>query len=476
MGWFSVVPTPSITNKEITTERLNNNIKTTETMFNFKVFTTAMLDTDLTDAEFRLLCLVLNTMSINETEEVKMHNGFIMEKMEKGERQVRNLVGGLVQKQYITRVVLGTENNHKANIYRLVESKRQKISVTSEEMSGEKNCRNVAAKNCPLNNINDINDKIINDNINDNINDRDISTFNDEVMTTPNDISNDNLNDSINDISMINQSNDRNINDINDRVRNQQDYFTGVKEWLNAKLDDYFKCKTPSTEKTLNDEVTRFIDSVTTDRMTPNQADTFAMLKRRFEGLKRQKVIYFNKWGYKKFNDTPSDRNINDNINDSANDTLTPKVAPRPLPQSSTASNEDFKATKRKEFEKWYIDFIENNSVNEDNTLIDNGTLCAAIDKRIDEVFGANWYANNDYKIVETASYIDNLFKRQANQYIAELNRIWQEDNENTQGTQVETIVNNSNEPTEKITTNDCNKYDDGIVYDENGEPIDLPF
>ena len=468
-------------------------------MFNFNVFTTAMLDTELTDAEFRLLCLILNTMSLNETEEVKMHNGFIMEKMEKGERQVRNLVGGLVEKQYITREVLGTENNHKANVYRLVESKRQKISATSEEMSGEKNFRNVTEKNCPLNNINDINDKIINDNINDRkindvINDSDISTFTDEVITTSNDISNDNPNDSVNDISMISQSNDRiindSINDINDRVSNQQDYFTEVKEWLNAKLDEYFICKTPSSEKTLNDEVTRFIDSVSTERMTPNQADTFEMLKRRFEGLKRQKVKYFNKWGIKKFNDTPSDksmiskssdRNINDNINDRANDnsndTLTPKVAPRPLSQSSTSSNEDFKVTKRKEFENWYFDYLENNSVNEDNTLIDNETLCNAIDKRIEDVFGANWYVSNDNKIVDTASYIENIFKRQAKLYIEELKRIWQENNENTQETQVETIVDNSIEPTEKINTaNDCNKYDDGIIYDENGEPIDLPF
>ena len=133
--------------------------------------------------------------------------------------------------------------------------------------------------------------------------------------------------------------------------------------------------------------------------------------------------------------------------------------------------------TKRNEFENWYFDYLENNSVNEDNTLIDNETLCNAIDKRIEDVFGANWYVSNDNKIVDTASYIENIFKRQAKLYIEELKRIWQENNENTQETQVETIVDNSNEPTEKTnTTNDCNKYDDGIVYDENGEPIDLPF
>ena len=88
------------------------------------------------------------------------------------------------------------------------------------------------------------------------------------------------------------------------------------------------------------------------------------------------------------------------------------------------------------------------------------------VDFSLDTADSTNWYANNDYKIVETASYIDNLFKRQAKQYIAELNRVWNEDNENTQETQVATIVDNLSETTEKDkTTNDCNNYDDGIIY-----------
>ena len=426
-------------------------------MFNFNVFTTAMLDTELTDAEFRLLCLILNNISLSGTNETKMHNGFIMEKMEKGERQVRNLVNGLVTKNYITREVLGTEENHKANAYRLVETERQKISVTNEEMKGEKNCRNAAEKNCPLNNINDISMINNDNNINDSISDREIN-INDENINAG-----DNPNDSI-----------------NDRVTNPNDYFTEVKEWLNAKLDEYYICKTPSTEKPLNAEITNFIDRVTTNGMTPNQAETFQTLKRRFDGLTRQKQKYFSRWTRQRAtnNDSISDismisQSSDKNINDSINDNPNPQTPTSDMTNES--ANKAYKKAKLKEFEDWYFETLPNFI---DGDVFDREGREKSIAQKLENEFGKQWWFATDHKVIDTATAIEDTLKKAVDHFanVAWPNALKERDANTPSNDNVQQVGNvddiSSTAPDTMHPANDVTEE----VYYEDGTIVELPF
>lgn len=88
-------------------------------MFNFNLLNKALTDANLSDKEFRLLYLIVNNMSLNNTNEIEMYNGFIMDKLDICERQARRLTSSLVEKGYIIKVRFGASKKKNGNVYRL---------------------------------------------------------------------------------------------------------------------------------------------------------------------------------------------------------------------------------------------------------------------------------------------------------------------------------------------------------------------
>lgn len=108
-------------------------------MFNFTFMNNALVDYNLSDKEFRLLYLIVNNMSMNNTNEIEMYNGFLMDKLNICERQVRRLTSSLVEKGYITKVNTGTKNNRNANVYRLCDTVADNSGDIMCDISGDKN-------------------------------------------------------------------------------------------------------------------------------------------------------------------------------------------------------------------------------------------------------------------------------------------------------------------------------------------------
>ncbi len=88
-------------------------------MFNFTFMNNALVDYNLSDKEFRLLYLIVNNMSMNNTDEIEMYNGFIMDKLNLSERQTQRLTASLVEKGYITKLNSSTKSNRNGNLIRL---------------------------------------------------------------------------------------------------------------------------------------------------------------------------------------------------------------------------------------------------------------------------------------------------------------------------------------------------------------------
>ena len=108
-------------------------------MFNFSFMNNALVDFNLSDKEFRLLYLIVNNLSLNDTNEIEMYNGFIMDKLNICERQVRRLTTSLVDKGYIAKVNTGTKTNRNANVYRLCDIVVDNSGDMMCDISGDKN-------------------------------------------------------------------------------------------------------------------------------------------------------------------------------------------------------------------------------------------------------------------------------------------------------------------------------------------------
>ena len=121
-------------------------------MMNLKVMNQAVFDFDLTDKEFRALYVICNNAALNDTTTVEIHNGWLMDKLNLHERQVQNIIKGLVTKGYLTKQVNGTKANKNANTYTI-------ICATNDEINDAKNCT-------PKNNIKEIKKEYKNNNIN----------------------------------------------------------------------------------------------------------------------------------------------------------------------------------------------------------------------------------------------------------------------------------------------------------------------
>lgn len=102
-------------------------------MFNFNLMNQALSDANVSDKEFRMLYLFVNNNSLNETGDIVMYNGFLMDKLNLSERQVQRLTKSLVEKGYLTKVVTGTSTNKNGNVYRLnyTDDTTKKSSINS---------------------------------------------------------------------------------------------------------------------------------------------------------------------------------------------------------------------------------------------------------------------------------------------------------------------------------------------------------
>ena len=90
-------------------------------MLNLSVLNKALTDRNVSDAEFRLLYLIANNISMGETATKEIYNGFLMDKLNKSERQTQRLTKSLADKGYIGKQAIGNKHNKNGNIYSLMD-------------------------------------------------------------------------------------------------------------------------------------------------------------------------------------------------------------------------------------------------------------------------------------------------------------------------------------------------------------------
>ena len=132
-------------------------------MFNFNLMNRALNDSNLSDSAFRMLYIILNNCSLNNSNSAEIHNGYFMKVLNKKERMIKYLTNELVKKGYIAKSINGTSKNKLANTYTLVEVNNTPTDSLCDE--GANNCPLTDkgaindAKNCTLKNNNKINNK-----------------------------------------------------------------------------------------------------------------------------------------------------------------------------------------------------------------------------------------------------------------------------------------------------------------------------
>ena len=108
-------------------------------MINLTLLNKALVDENVSDKEFRTLYLILNNLSMNKTNSLEIYNGYMMDKLNICERQVRNITNGLAEKGYIIKLNCGNSKIKNGNIYQL----------PKEEIKGEINEEKKLEKNFP---------------------------------------------------------------------------------------------------------------------------------------------------------------------------------------------------------------------------------------------------------------------------------------------------------------------------------------
>ena len=168
-------------------------------MFNFNLMNRALNDSNLSDSAFRMLYIILNNCSLNNSNSAEIHNGYFMKALNKKERMITYLTNELVKKGYITKSINGTSQNKLANTYTLIDVEVNDTptdSLCNDINKGAKNCpltdkdAKNCAKNCTLKNNNKINNNIFLSNSNDLYTGTNMNTENNKIE----DINNSNLN------------------------------------------------------------------------------------------------------------------------------------------------------------------------------------------------------------------------------------------------------------------------------------------
>ena len=106
-------------------------------MINLSVLNKALTDRNVSDAEFRLLYMIANNISMGKTATKEIYNGFLMDKLNKSERQTQRLTKSLADKGYIGKQAIGNKHNKNGNIYSLVDD-----VITSDIKSNTDNDKN----------------------------------------------------------------------------------------------------------------------------------------------------------------------------------------------------------------------------------------------------------------------------------------------------------------------------------------------
>ena len=258
-------------------------------MFNFNLMNRALNDSNLSDSAFRMLYIILNNCSLNNSNSAEIHNGYFMKALNKKERMITYLTNELVEKGYITKKVNGTSQNKLANTYTLIDVEVNNTPTDSMCDKGANNCdKNVtlkdainSAKNCTLKNNNKINKNnniFLSNNIN--IPDTEIDNINvdntDEVFLSNfvkvDNINVDNSNDEsenlrieIKNINIENEMNNinSNENDINtstksleDILTEQSDEFNNIIQFMNNSVVDTDVVDTSNNSKNISVEDT----------------------------------------------------------------------------------------------------------------------------------------------------------------------------------------------------------------------------
>ena len=475
-------------------------------MFNFTLFSKALVDSNLTDAEFRLLCLILNNLSMSGSDEIEMKIPFIMDKLDKCERQARNLLSALANKNYIIREVIGTTKNRHGNIISLIDDERKKIATNDDAVIAEKNCaiseENNVEKNCPPYNDYILINKSINKSIlinreksiEENIDYIDLGEASNESDTSTNEVNNEETNETISNDSNTStegnkpietrtpSSNEESNTSINTTTNESNKTISADEaiKWLNSKLDEYYNTKRPNQSQSIEINITNYFQSIDKQYFNPNQLRAISALEKRFNGIRSQKQKYFSKWN-----------KCNTSIN--SNNTLSPQVAPAPLSQNSTIgdevttpntrpsletsktiNNELIKA-KIQDYESWYLETIPN-FVNGKN--FERQGMEKAIANRLENEFGNNWWLSSDKRTIETATAIEDKLMEDLDYFV---NVSWpnalKEYEANTPSTENEQQDGNidgisSTAPEKAQQANDTNE----LIYYDDGTIVELPF
>lgn len=384
-------------------------------MFNFNVFAKALVDSNLSDGEFRLLCLILNNMALNNKEEIEMYNAFVAFHLDKCEKSVQNLMKGLSEKNYITREIIGTSKNRRGNIIMINETMQEMMMEKNytlyndymERKNFPDNEETKQEKNCTLYNDYIKNNKSILINseksIEVNIDCIDLDEASNESDTSTNDVSNEENNKTISIDSITStegskpietqtpSTNDESNTSINVSINESNKPISADEtiKWLNSKLDEYYKTKRPNQSQSIEINITNYFQSIDKHNFNPNQLRAISALEKRFNGIKSQKQKYFSKWN-----------KTNTSIN--SNDTPTPSSA-QPLPQESAHKKQ--KKTKIKEYQDWYLKVIPNfiEGYNFDKDGLEN-----SIKEKLENEFGKEWWLSSDQNAIDIAISIEN--------------------------------------------------------------------
>lgn len=230
-------------------------------MFNFNLMNKALTDVNLSDKEFRLLYLIVNNMSMNDTNEIEMYNGFIMDRLGISERQVQRVTKGLVEKGYITKVVTGSKTNRNGNVIRLNDAvviPSNDDSDTNGDINSDMDCDKSCDKNVtPYNSIKEY---------------KDISMDKDhDEEATPQ------------------------VKLSRDEYRQRNDFISSVYRKLDTKLDELFAVKTPSGYTSVSTEINTVLREASdhTEYFTAGQLEKLQWYKDRFFKLCKCKDRYF---------------------------------------------------------------------------------------------------------------------------------------------------------------------------------------
>lgn len=387
-------------------------------MFNFTVMNQALSDVNVSDKEFRMLYLFANNTSLNNTGDIVMYNGFLMDKLNLSERQVQRLTKSLVDKGYLTKMIKGTSINKNGNVYRLNFINAETVSdknvtpyntETNSDTVSDTNCVKSCDKNVTPYNSTKINKNIYvykdhEPEVKDTYTEGEVT---DKVETISVQVEED-TNAETNTTSVRPQIDDNSVEVkettakvklSHDELTKRNDYISAVYRKVDERLNYLYTLKTYSLYVDVVDEIAKIISAAQEHRdwFTEPQWDKLTRYCERFAKLTEAKDNYFN--GTMKrgadANTTSTDDNAADaDFNDSSVDNTNNSPVPAPTEWAKVG--------------EWVV-----------NSMAQFPTYEAwqkELDRILNKKFGDDW-ENADYKTMAQASAIYNRCNKTAIQH-----------------------------------------------------------